>query len=161
MKTGHARLAGVKLRRMALKGLRGWALGLVLVTAGCTADQPATTDLTRPDTIPVRLTSVSGTLQPQGVNTHDFSVTTAGEVEVTLLGVALVGVTPSAPVTVGLGIGSTSSGGACLVTHSVNTSGGPRAQITGTGQVGSLCVSVFDVGNLTAPANYTITVASP
>ena len=111
--------------------------------------------------MPARLTSVSGTLEPKGINSYSFSVTQAGEVEVTLLGVALVGVTPPAPVTVGLGIGSVSSGGACLLSYSVNTAGGPRAQIIGTGDVGTLCVSVFDVGNLTAPANYTITVASP
>ena len=104
---------------------------------------------------------MSGTLQPQGIDSYNFSVTQPGEVEVTLLGVALVGVTPQTPVTIGLGIGQASVGGACLISHSVNTQGGPRAQITGTGQVGTLCVSIFDVGNLTGPANYTFTVASP
>ena len=143
-----------------MKVLGRCVLGLVLLAAGCT-DQQASTSLTRPDTAPARLVSVSGTLQPQGIDSYNFSVTQPGEVEVTLLGVALVGVTPQTPVTVGLGLGQASVGGACLVSYSVNTQGGPRAQITGTGQVGTLCVSIFDVGHLTAPANYTLTVASP
>jgi hypothetical protein len=80
---------------------------------------------------------------------------------VTLLGAALSDATSSNALTVGLGIGSISSGGACLLTYSVNTTGGTKAQIIGTGQIGSLCVSIFDVGNLTGPAIYTITVATP
>jgi hypothetical protein len=146
-----------------MKVLSRWVCGLVVLMAGCTSstDQPGSTPLPRPDTPPTRLLSFSGTLQPQGVNSHPFSVTQAGEVQITLLGVGLVGVEQPQPITVGLGIGTAGAGGECLVTHSVNTQGGTRAQITGTGLEGALCACIFDVGTLTAPAIYTITVASP
>jgi len=88
-------------------------------------------------------------------------VTRAGEVQITLLGASLVGVESPPPLTVGLGIGTLTAGGACVVTHAVNTQGGARAQITGTGQEGTLCTSIYDVGNLSGPAIYTITVATP
>ena len=137
------------------------SLVVALLAAGCTGDNLATTALPRPDAAPGRLVSINGTLQPQGVNSYAFDLTTAGEVEVTLLGAALVGGAPSQPLTVGLGIGTASAGGSCLLTHSVNAQGGPRAQITGTGQEGRLCVSIFDVGTLTGPANFSLTVAIP
>ena len=143
-----------------MKTLSRWVWALVLLTIGCT-DQQASTPLTRPDTPPGRLLTFSGTLQPQGINWYPFNVTQAGEVEITLLGAGLVGVEQPQPLTVGLGIGTAGPSGECLVSHSVNTAGGPRAQITGTGQEGALCVSIFDVGNLTGPAIYTITVATP
>ena len=138
------------------------SLVVAMLAAGCTGqDTLATTALPRPDTAPGRLLSFSGTLQPQGIKSYSFGVTTAGEVEVTLLGAALVGVEPAQSVTLGLGIGTASAYGSCLLTHSVNAQGGPRAQLTGTGQEGTLCVSIFDVGTLTGPANFSLTVATP
>jgi hypothetical protein len=144
-----------------VKVLGFFSLAAALLAAGCTGDNLATTALPRPDTAPGRLVSINGTLQPKGINSYAFDATTAGEVEVTLLGAALVGVESTQPLTLGLGIGSVSSGGSCLLTHSVNAQGGPRAQITGTAQEGRLCVSVFDVGTLTGPANFSLTVATP
>jgi hypothetical protein len=135
-------------------------LVIVLSAISC-ADQPATQSMTRPDTAPATLLTYSGTLQPQGINSHLFTVSQAGEVVVTLLGVELVGADEAATLTVGLAIGAPSSGGTCLAIQSVEAHGGSRAQITGTGLPGTLCVSIFDVGNLTGPANYTITVATP
>jgi hypothetical protein len=141
-----------------MKALSGSILAIALVTGAC-AEPPATESLTRPDVPPARLVSFTGTLQPSGINSHAFSVTQAGTVEVTLLGVGSPEV--SQPITVGLGIGTVSGGGACLLSQSVSTQGGTRAQIIGTGQEGALCVSIFDVGNLTKPITYTITVAAP
>ena len=144
----------------------GWKPGtvcllvIVLSAVSCT-DQPATQSMTRPDTAPATLLTYSGTLQPQGINSHSFTVSQAGEVVVTLLGVELVGADEAATLTVGLAIGAPSSGGTCVAIQSVEAQGSSRAQITGTGLAGTLCVSIFDVGNLTGPANYTITVATP
>ena len=62
---------------------------------------------------------------------------------------------------VGLAIGAPSATGTtCSTTYSLNTQAGPKAQIVGTGQVGTHCVAIFDVGDLAGPVNYTITVAS-
>jgi hypothetical protein len=135
---------------------------VIVLSAGisCT-DQPATQSMTRPDAAPTTLLTYSGTLEPQGINSYSFTVSQAGEVLVTLLGVELVSAGQGANLTVGLSIGAPSSGGTCLAIQSVEAQGGSRAQITGTGLAGTLCVSIFDVGNLTGPANYTITVATP
>lgn len=136
------------------------AVVLALLSMGC-GDQVTGGPLPRPDTPPGRLLSFSGTLQPRGLDSYPFLVTRAGEVEITLLGASLLGVTPVQAVSVGLGIGTATAGGGCALAHVVTAQGGPTAQITGTGQAGTLCASVFDVGNLTAPAIYTITVATP
>ncbi|PWT81288.1 MAG: hypothetical protein C5B57_10755 [Blastocatellia bacterium] len=133
-------------------------LALALLAVAC-SDQNATTPLPRPDAPPSKLLTFNGTLQPGGNDSYPFAITQSGDLQVTLIGA--VDATSSNALTVGLGIGSLSSGGSCLLTYSVIATGGTRAQITGTAQIGSMCVSIFDVGNLTGPANYTITVAAP
>ena len=138
--------------------LTGWmsVLSVVcaLLAAGC--DQAGTTTtLARPTTAPVKVVSFSGTLQPQATDSYIFTVTQDGYVEATLLGLGA----PSA-VTVGLGIGTPSATGACSMIQSVTTGAGPAAQLVGTGIAGRLCVTIFDVGNLTGPTLYTITVAT-
>jgi hypothetical protein len=152
--------AARELHKDFMNSIGRCVLALGLLAAAC-GDQATSTSLPRPDTPPSRLLTFNGTLQPGGNESHLFSIIQGGEVEITLLGVAMAGATSSTALTVGLGIGSISSGGACLLSYSVNTTGGTRAQITGTGQIGNLCVSIFDVGNLTEPAIYTITVATP
>ena len=104
---------------------------------------------------PSKLVSFTGTLQPQATDTHTFTVSQSGYVQATLVG---LGAPPTT--TVGLGIGTPSTAGVCSVSYSVMTTAGPSAQLIGTGLPGSLCVTIHDVGNLTAPAIYTITVAS-
>ena len=72
----------------------------------------------------------------------------------------LLGLGAEAGTTVGLGIGTASATGTCAAIQSVNTGPGTAAQLIGTGLPGTLCVTISDVGNLTGPALYTITVAS-
>lgn len=124
-----------------------------LLAAGC--DQAGTTtELTRPTTAPVKLVSFSGTLQPQATDSYIFTVAQDGYVEATLVGLG------APAITVGLGIGTPSATGACSVIQSVTTGAGPAAQLVGTGIAGRLCITIFDVGNLTGPTLYTITVAT-
>ena len=114
------------------------------------------TELTRPTTAPAKVVSFSGTLQPQGTpDVYTFTVTQDGTVEATLLGLG-------APVetSVGFGLGTPSAVGTCSVLKSVTTGAGTSAQIVGTGLAGTLCVTIFDVGNLTGPTLYTVTVAT-
>ena len=141
-------------------GIRGGLFALpcivlvALLAAGC--DEPAaSTSLTRPSTPPASLLTFSGTLQPQGRQSYSFTVKQGGEVEVTLIAVG-----PTMTVTVGLGIGTVGTGGVCTETYAVQAQAGPMAQIIGTGQPGPLCVTIFDVGNLTEAVNYTMTIAS-
>ncbi len=108
-----------------------------------------------PDVPPAKLVSFSGTLQPQATDTYTFTVAQSGYVQATLVG---LGAPPSTPSR--LAIGTPSTTGVCAVSYSVNATAGPAAQLIGTGIAGNLCVTIHDLGNLTAPALYTITVAS-
>jgi hypothetical protein len=126
----------------------------LLLLAAC--DQPVATELPRPTTAPSKLVSFNGTLQPQGRLAYSFTVSQDGYVEATLVG---LGADPAT--TVGLGIGTPGVVGECDATYSVTTAAGPSAQIVGTGLAGRLlCVTIYDVGSLTAPTLFTITVAS-
>jgi hypothetical protein len=127
---------------------------LALLCAAACEQGSTMTELPRPTTPPTKVVPFSGTLQPQGRDTHTFTVAQEGYVEVTLLGLGA-----AAGTAVGLGIG-TPGVAECVVIRSVTTVAGTAAQIVGTGLPGTLCVTIFDVGNLTAPAIYSITVAS-
>jgi hypothetical protein len=126
----------------------------LLLCISC-SDGGVTTALPRPDTPPQTLASFNGTLQIHATDTYLFTVKQTGYVMATLIGLAAPDNT-----TVTIGIGTPSTTGTCALTSSVTTTAGPAAQLIGTGIAGSLCVSIQDIGNLTAPAVYTITVAS-
>ena len=137
-----------------MRALRSFSILSALLLAAC--DQAGTsTALDRPTTPPTTVASFNGTLQLLGTVSYTFSVAADGYVEVTLLGLAA-----PAGTTVELGIGTPSLTGTCATNHTVTTEAGSAAQIIGTGIAGTHCVTLTDVGNLTAPALYTITVAS-
>ena len=133
---------------------RGGVVVALLFTAAC--DQAGTmTELPRPTTPPSKVVSFSGTLQPKATDSYTFTVAQDGYVEATLVGLGA-----QAGTSVGFGIGTASTFSTCSVIQSVTTTAGTAAQLVGTGLAGTLCVTIFDVGNLTEPALYTITVAS-
>ncbi|MEP7305961.1 MAG: hypothetical protein ABJA98_10630 [Acidobacteriota bacterium] len=128
---------------------------LCLFLAAACSRQEGTTALPLPEVPPAKLVSFNGTLQPQATDTYSFTVSQSGYVQATLVG---LGAPPSTAVA--LAIGTASTTGVCEASYSVTTTAGPSAQIIGTGLAGNLCITIHDVGNLTAPALYTITVAS-
>ena len=94
----------------------------------------------------------TGTLAVGGANSHVFTVQQVGGVS--------VAVTSAQPLAaLGIGVG-TPSGLACVAAPSTTALlPGIGGQLIGTATVaGSLCVSVFDPGNLVEPVSYTITV---
>ncbi len=97
----------------------------------------------------------NGSVGVQGTSRTTFTVAQAGVVSVTLA-------TMSPSAAMGLGIGTPNGTTACSLTSS-NTSAiaGSSPQLTVTEQPGSYCVSVYDVGNLTGVATFTVTVAHP
>ena len=122
--------------------------GVVLLAAACSDPQaPAA-----PTPVPATITdSYTGTLSVGGTNTHPFTVNAIGGVSVTLTGVQ-----PAAAL--GIGVGSTTSGG-CTVASQVTVVPGAAPQLVGTATVaGNFCLSVIDVGNLVEPVTYTVTV---
>jgi hypothetical protein len=106
--------------------------------------------------------SFNGTLQPQETDLYLFSVARAGYVEVTLLAIG-----PPPTVSVGLGIGRLNEAGTCQVipiagVNPVTAQAGPAAQVAGqVTNSGIFCVTIYDVGNLSGPTLYTMTVAHP
>ena len=137
-----------------MRGSLRWFVLSALLFAACD-DAGTTTALPRPTTPPASLMSFNGTLKPLATDTYLFTVAQDGYVEITLVGLAAPEGTQ-----VQLGVGTPSVIGTCAADHTVVTHAGPTAQIVGTGLAGRLCVAITDVGNLTAPALYTITVVS-
>src|SRR5471030_2670769 len=100
------------------------ALGLSLLTAGCTDPVAPATPTPVNATIPELFT---GTLLPAGANTHQFTVNQIGALKVTLNSVS-----PSAAV--GLGVG-TPSQGSCLLNSNLTSVGDPGVQLSGTATI--------------------------
>ena len=128
---------------------------LVLLTIGC--DQSgSSTPTPRPTTPPSKLLTYTGTLQPMSDNFYTVTITNPGFVEATLVG---LGGPPAT--TVGLGIGNLTASGTCALIYSVTTGAGTAAQVVGTGLSGTLCVTIYDVGNITTPSAFTISIVHP
>ena len=128
-----------------------WFL-VVLVTAGCNR----TTTLPDPPTVvPPSVTDIfAGTLKVQTSNTHNFVVTTASTVNITLRSLQ-----PDPTSSVGIGIGVPSGITCALIRPGSTVQPSTTPQITGTALPGTLCVSVYDPGSLTDQVDYTVTVA--
>jgi hypothetical protein len=134
----------------------GVALAIVgaVIGGGCNlfknSDSPSSPT---PDTSTEKF---SGTIV-QGANRPTFTVT------VTQTGPVLVTLTTMAPsVAMGVGIGTAGGTTGCALTSS-NTSAlaGSTPQLTVTEPAGTYCISLYDVGNLTGTATFTVTVSHP
>ena len=129
-------------------------LSAAFVAAGC--DGEINNIPTTPD--PVFVTETfTGTLTINGGQTHNVFTSATGMVSATVVSLG-----ETAPDKVGFSMGTLSTVGTCTVVVSndnavVNTSlNGTVASLNG-----SLCIRVYDVGSLTAPVEYTITVNHP
>ena len=129
---------------------------LATCAAGCDDETPITPNLPTNPGAPLTFTETfTGSLNTNGGSTSPFTATTGGTITATLTTVA-----PDATVVVGLSLG-TWTGSACQVVIA-NDSAIQGAIISGTvTSAASLCVRVYDVGKVTAPVNYTITVVRP
>ena len=97
--------------------------------------------------------SLTGTLDPRASTAAAVVLAVDGEVDTTL-----ASITP--PVTVGLGFGTPTSDGACTLLAS-NTTATVGTVVSADAGPGSYCVLVYDVGNLSASASFTLTIAHP
>ena len=88
-----------------------------------------------------------------GAATHAFTISTSSTLTVTLDTISPV-------VVVGVGFGAAdASSGSCTLTASVETAGGAADQLTNAVQAGSYCVKIYDIGNLTQTATFSISIA--
>jgi hypothetical protein len=132
-----------------------------LLAAGCsnnttTPSSTSTTDTTTTSTTPTTSEPFAGSIAVGGSALYSFNIAVNGTVNVTLNRVGGQGV----PTTVQLGLGiGTPAGVDCSVTSSVTAAAGSAPQLTGTFGPGVFCVRVYDVGNLPAPASFSVTIA--
>jgi len=139
------------------------ALAAALLTvSACNKDDsptaPTTTDTTPVVASPIYFEDFTGTLPVSGEAFYSFTVTQYGTINVTLAGVG--GTYVPSTVMVSLGIG-TPTAETCATTTAITTASGAGPQLTGSYQPGVYCAKIVDIGNLFAPAQFTISIAYP
>jgi hypothetical protein len=125
------------------------ALALALPAAACgSPSAPSAAPGTTTD-------SFSGTVTVGGRDIHSFSVASLGEVDVTLTAAG-----PPSTIFMGLAIGSFANGTCSLLGNgSAIAQAGTLPQLTGSLDVGTYCIDVFDAGNQTGAVNYSVNVS--
>jgi hypothetical protein len=117
-----------------------------------------TTTTTSTSTVRERFTS---TLAVGGTKFYSFSIATAGNVNATLESIGGAGVPSSVVVNMGIGSPFQTSCSANQSAVQVTGDAGLSAVVTGAQQPGVLCVIVADIGNLFAPATFTVVIDHP
>jgi hypothetical protein len=133
----------------------GLALALVAATAACGGASGDNSSITTP-TGNLVTDTFTGTVPVGGLDSQNFTVTTGGTVNATLVAAG-----PPPTITMGFAIGTPGTTGVCslLSGAQVTTPPGSAAQLTGSLNAGTYCVAVVDVGNAAGPIAYTVTVA--
>jgi hypothetical protein len=99
----------------------------------------------------------SGTVGVGGADSHTFTISAAGNVDVTL-----TAATPPATVVMGMSIGTPGTDRCVAVAGgTTQTAAGSSVQLSGVASPGTMCVDVHDPGGLSAPVTYTVTVTHP
>jgi hypothetical protein len=103
----------------------------------------------------------AGTLPVGGSAFYSISLATSGTVTATLTNIGGDNVPPS--VMVNLGIGTLSAFNCSASSTSVQVSGTAQvpAFVSASEQSGVFCVLISDIGNLFAPATFTVTISHP
>lgn len=137
-------------------------LGAVLALAACGGDGSSSTSTPTSASATIAEAAIteefSGTLAVKGANWYPFDVSAYGTVNVQLASIGGALVPPTVMVSLGQG---TLSDNDCSVASPTTTTAASSPQLTATLDVGTYCVRISDVGNLFAPATFTITVAHP
>jgi len=119
-------------------------------SAACGDDEPTPTEPT-----PVRTTTTrtfEGTLTVNGARTHDFTATGSGEIRLTLTALA-----PDSAARIGVSLG-TWNGAVCQVVLANDNATQGAVVVGNAGAAGNFCARVYDVGLLSAPTDYSLTV---
>jgi hypothetical protein len=138
---------------MTRAGLLIVALALGAAACGSSSDTSSPTTPTTPKTTD----TLSGTVPVKSSDFKPFTVTTAGEVDLTLTAAG-----PPSTIVMGVGIGTPGAAGCTLIPNaSALTPAGTAPQVTGIMSPGTYCVLVYDVGNQTDAVSWTATVLHP
>lgn len=126
---------------------------LLLALAACGDDDPMTP--TEPTPPPTFTETFTGTVNRNGAVTHTFATQASGTVTATLTTLA-----PESALIVGLSLG-TWNGTACQLVITKDDATQGSVLTGGVSTLGSLCVRIYDVGNIVDPIAYEITVVHP
>jgi len=129
-------------------------LAALLAVAGAACGN--TTTPTTPTEPTLTTETFTGTVALHGAVTHNFYSLSTGTVTATLTDLA-----PDSTEKIGLAMG-TFSGATCSIVLA-NDQAVKTSVITGTVTTvgGSLCIRIYDVGGMTDPTDYTVTVIHP
>jgi hypothetical protein len=133
------------------------SLGALLIACAVAACDDTPTTPTTPPADP-KTDTFTGAVTPSGASTHDFSASTGGAVTATLKS---IGADNTLVVGFSLGNWNSSTSACSIVLANDAATGG--AILTGTmTAAGSLCVRIYDVGNIVgAAATYSVEVVHP
>lgn len=130
-------------------------LSIAVGSAAC-GDEAASTATTPTQPTPTTVTETfTGTLNQNGATTHGFAVQTAGTVTA-----AVVTIAPESSTVIGFSLG-TLSANACQVSLANDRATQGTTLVASATSAGTLCVRVYDVGNVTQPQSYEIMVVHP
>jgi len=132
------------------------ALTLALATVGCGNDDDNNTP-TAPSTPTTVTETYADSIGRNGARTHNFTSSSSGVVNATLTTLA-----PDSTLVVGFSLGTwNASAASCqlVITNDAATQG--TVVTGGVSALGSLCVRIYDVGNITGTISYEITVVHP
>ena len=127
-------------------------LVVAMLTAAACGDSTTTPDTTTPDPV---TDTFSGFLIPNSASPHQFVTAQSGQILAQIKTLS-----PNAGLLIGFALG-TWNGTSCqlVLTNAKATQG---TQLLGqTSSAGSLCVMVFDTGNITDPVTYDLQVTHP
>ena len=127
-------------------------VALVGVLAAC-SDDPTTP--TNPTPAPTVTETFSGTVNRNGAVTHNFTTEASGTTTVTLTTLG-----PDSALIIGMSLG-TSNGSTCTLVITKDNATQGTVVTGGVSSLGSLCVRIYDVGNIVDPITYEITVVHP
>jgi hypothetical protein len=133
------------------------AVAFCVLATACDEGEPG---LVQPTVHPATITDTyTGNVGLQASDSHAFVITLTGKIAITLTNVG-----PPSTAEVGVGIGIPTGLSCSLILGdgtTATTTAGSTPQINGTILPGTFCVVVYDVGRLTEPVDYTVTVNHP
>jgi hypothetical protein len=128
-----------------------------MIAAGCSPLGPSSS----PEVLPnasLTVENFSGPLPLKGFVFYSFSVTESGTTYLSLISLKEGGVDSTAQVTIGLGI---PRGTTCATSNILTVPADGSLSVTGTTERGVHCAVVFDPGNLTQNATFSLNITHP
>ena len=125
--------------------------------AGCSPLGPSSSPEILPNSA-LTVENFSGSLAVKGTAFYSFSVTERGTTYLSLISLKEGGVDSTVKVTIGLGF---PRGTSCTTSSVLTVVADGSLSLTGTTERGVHCAIIFDPGNLTMPATFSLNIVHP